>query len=136
MQLPKNNFSEGMSLDTQGYFTLEGQLTGRSLAEIARVMGLQQFQIADGAWIVKAMILPEIEDFDVAYQFAYEGTLEEYKHKMKQMWSLQGRNNLIRVVPTIDIGLYPPGPGIAQWLVKKPVNCKVLTFLEGASAQF
>jgi hypothetical protein len=129
--LTRSNLSKGTSIELQGgYFTMESYLTGRTLTEMARIMGIQHFQIQDGAWIIRAIHLPTIENFEPAYTFSIEDSLEEYKKRVVQIWSRQGRSTLVRVLPTIDIGLFPPGPAIPQWLISSSITCEVIAFLE------
>jgi hypothetical protein len=130
--LLKNNLSVGTSIEQEGYFTLESYLTGRSLAEMARVMGIHYFQIEEGAWIVRAKHLPTIENFEPAYSFNLGDSLslEDYKKKVVQIWSRQGRSTLVKVLPTIDIGVYPPGIIVPQWYVRSSITCEVIAFLQ------
>jgi hypothetical protein len=128
-----------------GCFTQEKFIAGRTLVQIEQLLGFQPGRLSAGGVVFALLELPDTSQFDVSgysnvatHRFAMPSGLnpEVLKKNARQQWSLKGPDRLVKVRPEIghDRGLdpdkqYPPGRGVPQWVVKKPLEAEVTAIL-------
>jgi hypothetical protein len=144
------------SVQLAGFFTRQIGLQGQTLAEIERRLGFDRGRLSQGAWFATALELPKEDGFELAgySQVASHHTVEQYgninspqtndqkaayqqqKKNVIASWKLTGSDRLIKVIPMIghslQMGLdyqYPPGSGLPQWKITKPILCKGICFV-------
>jgi len=150
----KTEVSNYVSL--RGFFTTQIYLQGQSLREIEIRLGFDAGRLAQGAWFAVATQLPGPDDFEFAgySQVAGHNTASQYgnlnkpandqekqgylnrKRSVISQWQLFGASRLVKVIPMTGHSLnmsddyqYPPGSGIPQWKVIKPVLCRGICFV-------
>jgi hypothetical protein len=140
----------------KGFFTLKLYLLGQTLREIEQRMGFDAGRLSLGAWFATPLGIPSEDEFELAgySQVAGHHTREQYgdnlnnpgtdgekqayaiqKRNVIQGWQLYGTNQLIKVLPMIGHSInmsddfqYPPGTGIPQWKMIKPILCRGLFY--------
>lgn len=80
---------------SEGYITCHKSISGRSLQEIERILGLLKDELLSGAYLYEFMRLPTVDEFELkGYSQCPDGTT----------WT--------------PASAYPPGLGAPQWKVK------------------
>jgi hypothetical protein len=152
-----NNTDVSNLVALRGFFTTQMYLQGQSLREIEFRLGFDAGRLSLGAWFAAATQLPGPDDFEFAgySQVAGHHTAKVYgninspsndserqailarKKSVIARWELYGSERLIKVVPMIGHSLnmidnyqYPPGSGIPQWKITKPVLCRGICFVK------
>lgn len=135
----------GDTVQRAGFISKEKNLKGCSLGEIENRLGFHSGRLRNGAFILKPLFLPNSTDFvlrgysQVAdHKHKVPTGLDENKIKQIAMdsWSLNGPDSLVKVVPITDHdsnmdddAQYPPGSGVPQWKLVKPIGFKVIAHI-------
>ena len=129
-----------------GFVTKQSSIQQKTLSEIEGILGYYRGRLSQGAAILVAQTLPEIDDFYI------QGTAEVPSHRIydqlgnlnfpknqkeanrytklkkatRSEWSTHGHNSLVKVIPNIEHITtlipdlqYPPGGKVPQWEVNK-----------------
>lgn len=137
-----------------GFVTRQFNLQGRTLSDIEKRLGYQSGRLSQGAYFLVALELPLNDGFELAgySQVAGHHTNNQYpgindpgdptlpykKRLASSQWALWGQDRLVKVIPVQgqNAGLsddenYPPGSGIQQWKLIKPIKFTVESFVAG-----
>jgi len=133
-----------------GYITLKKfvQVAG-SLRKIEEILGFHSGRLREGAFLAELCLLPKPDEFELAgysqvaahrfpEQFRdIEKTLDitQAKKSIINYWSSKvGASGLVKILPVTkhskmnDDDQYPPGLGVPQWKLIRPVPMKILSF--------
>ncbi len=144
MQLSINNY-----ISVTGFITQEIYLKNKSLRDIERLLGFQWGRLNEGLIVAALVQIPEDSQYELAGYSQVAGhkfndgslkKLDERKLKeilRKEVFALSGNKRLVKVIPnsphksSISADLqYPPGLGIPQWKLTRPVTAKVIAIIE------
>ena len=132
----------GDIVSVSGCFTKEKFISGRTLAEIERVLGFSHARLSNGIAVVALIQLPGIQQFELAaysnvpthHLRSPEGlNIEKIKTNAMASWSTNGFERVVKVLPAIhhdptmnpDVQ-YPPGQGAPQWIATVRLLGKVV----------
>lgn len=136
-------------IQVKGCITQEKYITGKSTFDIERILGFHLGRLSSGYIIAALEFVPDNDEFDlVGYtQVAAHRTPDTTKNlnvnKLKDLlrrekFTVYGNDRLIKVLPNSihslsmsDDDQYPPGQGVPQWKLVKPVSAKVVTIING-----
>lgn len=132
----------GERVDRGGFVSKEKFLKGCSLAEMEARLGFHSGRLRNGAFILKPIMLPTATDFELrgysqVADHRYQASTGFDEGKLKQLamnsWAMNGPDSLVKVVPLIghdggmdDDSQYPPGTGVPQWKLIKPIQFTVV----------
>lgn len=125
----------GKPIKAKGFVTQEKFLRGRSLYEIEKLIGYHEGRLKGGALILKAIALPPISHFELRGYSQVAG--DKFKpltgfdeNKLKKIsteaWKLSGPDSLVKVIPKVSGGTYPPGLGIPQWELNQDIDFQLI----------
>ena len=135
----------GDRVEVSGFVTQAKYLLGRSLSHIESLLGFQAGRLANGANFATLERLPTIDEFETA---GYS-QVAAHRHVMPtgldprglrkmamSVWALNGPDRLVKVMaitrhdPRIaDDVQYPPGQGVPQWKLIRPIPARVASVL-------
>jgi hypothetical protein len=155
----QNTLRIGQSLFLEGCFTFESSIIGQNLSTITHRLGLPPSRMMHGAYIVYALRIPDISEFELAGitldstdKFVqYEQGLMKYDHAAfakiysnaggipvnfknikKLCHNCFGSSKLVKVLPAIPHQVnmyYPPGGMSLQFLMTQKLQCMVVAFI-------
>lgn len=137
----------GEIIKVSGCFTKEKFITGRTLAEMEKILGFRAMRFASGITVAALLELPKIDEFEVSgytnvasHKFKLSPGLDVNVLKKNAMstWTATGFERLVKVRPVLrhqddlhpDIQ-YPPGRGAPQWVAKVPLKAKIVAIVTG-----
>ena len=138
-------------LPIKGCITQEKYLRGRTLAEIERILGFHTGRLSQGMIVAALTQIPRADQFEFRgytqvaghhYQQQYGNItfdITKAKNKIiKEVFKTHGPDRLVKVLPNIrhnnlmlDDIQYPPGKGVPQWEITKPLQSVVVAVVHG-----
>ena len=129
-----------------GYVTKDKFIRGRTIQQIAQILGFHPGRFRSGIAVVRLDRLPTLSEFELAaYSITAEHRfqqptgldIEKIKKMAAESWSLMGLERLVKVRPITphDPDLppdwqYPPGLGAPQWKVTSRLPGTVVDLIE------
>jgi hypothetical protein len=131
----------------EGFITDAKFLWG-NFAELERRLGFHAGRLRKGFFVAHLLRLPASNEFDLAgysntpgHKFVMPGGLAPDKLKemaQKEMMRI-GCRKLVKIFPVTRHRAhmqYPPGLGIPQWKLTKPLPMRIFQYVDGKSAGF
>ena len=135
----------GDKIEIRGFVTQYKYLGGRTLFQMESLLGFQSGRLSNGATIATLDRLPTLDEFETA---GYS-QVAAHRHVMPrdldpvglrkmamQAWTLNGPDRLVKVMAAkahdpkrSDDIQYPPGQGIPQWKLTRPIPGRVAAVL-------
>lgn len=144
MKLSINNY-----INVTGFITQEIYLKHKSLDAIERLLGFRRGRLKEGLIIAALVQIPADSQFKLAgysqvadHKFNADAlkNLDEKKLKeilRKEVFTLTGSKRLMKIIPNtkhtnnISADLqYPPGSGIPQWKLIRPIAAKIIAIIK------
>ncbi|MEO6722334.1 MAG: hypothetical protein ABIN67_18345 [Ferruginibacter sp.] len=135
-------------IQVRGCITQEKYIKGRSVAEVERILGFKTGRLKTGYVIAALEQIPNNDDFDLlgysqvaGHHFGPEATKGLDVIKLKNMvrqnvFTMAGVDRLVKVIPNTphqgymsNDEQYPPGQGVPQWKLVKPIYAKVIAVI-------
>jgi hypothetical protein len=132
----------GGKIDVTGFVTQYKYLAGRSLLQIESLLGFHPARLARGASFATLDRLPTLHEFETAGYSQVAGRRHRapsdldpvgLRRMAMSAWAMTGPDRLIKVLATTrhdasmsDDAQYPPGEGVPQWKITRPVPVLVV----------
>lgn len=132
-------------IQVRGCITQEKYLKGRSTAELERILGFKTGRLFSGYVVAVLEQVPQLDEFELlgytqvaGHKFGPEALNGLDVNKLKQtvqqtVFSITGDNRLVKILPNLphqqfmsNEEQYPPGLGVPQWKLLKPVYAMII----------
>ena len=137
------------SLTVRGCITQEKYIKGKSLPELERILGFHTGRLRNGIIVAALQQTPTKDQFDLLGYTQVAGhkingdTFKGLKvDKLKELViktkfsNPEGSERLVKVLPNTPHSVvmdndtqYPPGQGVPQWKLTKPLNAQVVAIV-------
>lgn len=139
------------SIQVRGCITQEKYVKGKTTRELERILGFKAGRLQPGFVMAALEQIPNNDQFDLlgysqvaGHHFSPEATKGLDVDKLKTMvrtevFALAGLNRLVKILPNAPHQIYmsndeqyPPGLGVPQWKLVKPVYAKIVAIFPAA----
>ncbi|MEO6231103.1 MAG: hypothetical protein ABJB11_23045 [Ferruginibacter sp.] len=136
-------------IQVKGCITQQKYIKGKSTAELERILGFKTGRLLAGFVVAALEQVPNNDQFELLgytqvaeHRFGEEATKGLDINKLKQIvqqnvFTVAGNNRLIKVLPNqphqrfmSNEEQYPPGLGVPQWKLVKPVYARVISVVK------